>query len=632
MNKMIKFALTAVLGAGLIVPALAQDNFPDVPDNHWAFEALSNLKGSVLFGYPDGLYRGNRPTTRYEFAVALNQLYMRMMGVVEGMEGKISDLERMIGQNQGGDNSDLRTALEALKRDVDGMKAWRSDIENFKRLSTEFEKELASLGVDVDKLQSDVASLDERVRRLESGGASVKIGGDVNFLILGGHSNDGDFGLTQDGRPTGVGNLTNPVGVTRDLSVLHELGLSLSGKVDDNTSFKGTLVFGDTLAALGSLNSRNAGKPFNNGGNASDVYIYNLSANFNSALAGQGFNAEVGRVGHQVGKYLWKRSDYTPYYANERWDNGNFIFDGAILGFNFGEAKVNLFGGQNSQRNSTNGTDLNAISLDLVPNAFNAQVDTTLGLQAMFGLGDNGKLNLAYIIHDSDVNPTNNGGVNRLSVYGAEADFNFSGLAVSGKYSQSVAGRGDTSVIDSDNSAFEVGLGYKVSNFDLTGGFRRVERNFLAAGSWDRVGTVWNPRNLEGFFAGVNFKPSDDLSVYVKGQFMEPVQNGAIAGNNPLGSTNDDVTAFKVGLDYKLASNWGFKASYEDVRWNYSAGTDPNQRWFHVGFDYGLGANSNVAIGYLYSDVDFKGRNAAFGFANNRYRGGLITTQLSVKF
>ncbi|MFY7808403.1 MAG: S-layer homology domain-containing protein, partial [Fimbriimonadaceae bacterium] len=82
MNKMIKFALTAVLGAGLIVPALAQDNFPDVPDNHWAFEALSNLKGSVLFGYPDGLYRGNRPTTRYEFAVALNQLYMRMMGVV----------------------------------------------------------------------------------------------------------------------------------------------------------------------------------------------------------------------------------------------------------------------------------------------------------------------------------------------------------------------------------------------------------------------------------------------------------------------------------------------------------------------------------------------------------------------
>lgn len=628
MNKMIKFALTAVLGAGLIVPALAQDNFPDVPDNHWAFEALSNLKGSVLFGYPDGLYRGNRPTTRYEFAVALNQLYMRMMGVVEGMEGKISDLERMIGQNQGGDNSDLRTALEALKRDVDGMKAWRSDIENFKRLSTEFEKELASLGVDVDKLQSDVASLDERVRRLENGGASVKIGGDVNFLILGGHSNDGDFGLTQDGRPTGVGNLVNPVGVTRDLSVLHELGLNISGKVDDNTSFKGTVVFGDTLAALGSLNTRNAGVPFNNGGNASDVYIYNLSANFNSALAGQGFNAEVGRVGHQVGKYLWKRSDYTPYYANERWDNGNFIFDGAILGFNFGEAKVNLFGGKNSQRNTTNGTDLNMIGLNLGNPA--AVVDTTLGLQAMFGLGDNGKLNLAYIIHDSDVNPTTNGGVNRLSVYGAEADFNFSGLAVSGKYSQSVAGRGDTSVIDNDNSAFEVGLGYKVSNFDLMGGYRRVETNFLAAGSWDRIGTVWSPRNIEGFFAGVNFKPSSDLSVYVKGQFMEPVQAGA--AGNPLVSANDDVTAFKVGLDYKLASNWGFKASYEDVRWNYAAGTDPNQRWFHVGFDYGLGANSNVAIGYLYSDVDFKGRQAAFGFGNNRYRGGLITTQLSVKF
>ena len=57
MNRTLKFALSAVLGFGLVLPAAAQSNFPDVPDNHWAYEAIGNLKGKILFGYPDGLYR-----------------------------------------------------------------------------------------------------------------------------------------------------------------------------------------------------------------------------------------------------------------------------------------------------------------------------------------------------------------------------------------------------------------------------------------------------------------------------------------------------------------------------------------------------------------------------------------------
>ena len=61
MNRTLKFALGAVLGLGLVMPATAQSNFPDIADNHWAYEALANLRGKVLFGYPDGLYRPARP-------------------------------------------------------------------------------------------------------------------------------------------------------------------------------------------------------------------------------------------------------------------------------------------------------------------------------------------------------------------------------------------------------------------------------------------------------------------------------------------------------------------------------------------------------------------------------------------
>ena len=73
MKRSTKLALSLVLAIGTIVPAMAQDNFPDVPANHWAYEALAKMKAEgLLVGYPDGLYRGPRPATRYELAVAMH--------------------------------------------------------------------------------------------------------------------------------------------------------------------------------------------------------------------------------------------------------------------------------------------------------------------------------------------------------------------------------------------------------------------------------------------------------------------------------------------------------------------------------------------------------------------------------
>lgn len=44
-------------------------NFPDVPENHWAYEAVSKLAGNgVIQGYEDGKYHGERTMTRYEMA------------------------------------------------------------------------------------------------------------------------------------------------------------------------------------------------------------------------------------------------------------------------------------------------------------------------------------------------------------------------------------------------------------------------------------------------------------------------------------------------------------------------------------------------------------------------------------
>lgn len=53
---------------GVLNPNLSKA-FPDVPANHWAYEAVSRLAGNdIIQGYEDGKYHGERTMTRYEMA------------------------------------------------------------------------------------------------------------------------------------------------------------------------------------------------------------------------------------------------------------------------------------------------------------------------------------------------------------------------------------------------------------------------------------------------------------------------------------------------------------------------------------------------------------------------------------
>ena len=51
--------------------------FPDVPENHWAYEYINGLvQAGVIDGYPDGTFGGERSLTRYEYA---SMLYKAML-------------------------------------------------------------------------------------------------------------------------------------------------------------------------------------------------------------------------------------------------------------------------------------------------------------------------------------------------------------------------------------------------------------------------------------------------------------------------------------------------------------------------------------------------------------------------
>ena len=63
--------LTAMVNAlvGIQAEPDTTTMFPDVPENHWAYEAVAAMaKGGLVKGYPDGEFKGDRTMTRYEFA------------------------------------------------------------------------------------------------------------------------------------------------------------------------------------------------------------------------------------------------------------------------------------------------------------------------------------------------------------------------------------------------------------------------------------------------------------------------------------------------------------------------------------------------------------------------------------
>ncbi|NEP54245.1 MAG: carbohydrate porin, partial [Moorea sp. SIO3C2] len=100
-----------------------------------------------IAGYPNRTFRGNRATTRYEFAAGLNAC--------------LNQIERLIAAS----TADFIT---------------REDLETLQRLIQEFEAELATLGARVDNLEGRVAFLEDH-----QFSTTTKLKGEVIFTFAG---------------------------------------------------------------------------------------------------------------------------------------------------------------------------------------------------------------------------------------------------------------------------------------------------------------------------------------------------------------------------------------------------------------------------------------------------------------
>lgn len=123
----------------------------DVEPGDWAFEALTNLveKYGCIAGYPDSTFKGNRAMTRYEFAAGLN------------------------------------ACLQSIERLIVGGGIDTSELENIRRLTQEFQTELASLDARVDDLEGRVAYLEDH-----QFSTTTKLSGLAFFNITGAFAGD----------------------------------------------------------------------------------------------------------------------------------------------------------------------------------------------------------------------------------------------------------------------------------------------------------------------------------------------------------------------------------------------------------------------------------------------------------
>jgi len=126
-----QLTLSAFVVGMVVAPAMSAPMFPDLPQEHWARDAVAALAAKGLVeGYPDGTFKGDRAATRYEVAMVV----ARLLAKIEQEEATF---------------------------------ATKADLDNLRKLVDQLRNELDALGVRVQNLENNVGKLDKRVTELE---------------------------------------------------------------------------------------------------------------------------------------------------------------------------------------------------------------------------------------------------------------------------------------------------------------------------------------------------------------------------------------------------------------------------------------------------------------------------------
>jgi hypothetical protein len=640
MKKASLLASAAMVALGaVLVPTAAHAQvaspFADVPTDHWAYSSVEKLRNAgIVIGYPDGTYGGKRPTTRYEFAIAIARLLDRIPPAVD-------------------------LTPYARKEDLANF-ATKDEVNELRRLIEEFKTELTTLGVEVNNLKKRVDALEGRVTAIEEELKRVKITGNINLMVRGNNRFDTDIDLGNgiergasavlDQNGYRVTKLPGRGSLLADTRVLHDLDLNIKARLSETATATAILNFGNYLPFLGSIASytgarsdRARGVGAGRVNQNQDQTIYRLSIDTPVNLLGAvKLNLSAGRIPLQLTPYTLKLIDVDAYFYNDKTDLGDIPVDGGRVNFNVGPVGVTGFAAKtdpikfvsniNGQfpgeptsglyagaafpatRNGIGngggfrGNSVPVISDDNTPSVTGNRptgssispqrngamsVEQLAGVRATFGTGSFGTIGGTYMVlaGQSSGAPAfgpdgsfqgitdDRANFNRVFVYGADANLNFGGLGINASYTKTD-----------------------------TGGERLVNRNGVTVIETETETKI--DEDNEAYDVALSYS-FGNLSLgggyrYIAPFFGAPGFWGRIGSwTNPV-----DIQGFYVNAGYALGGGLRFNAAgqfYEgtgDANGFGGLTEDDTITNVRAGLQYGLTSSSNIDLGIEYTQYE----------------------------
>ena len=120
--------LKALMAHAGILPSNGQldtsDMFPDVPENHWAYEYIHELaKLGIVDGYPDGNFEGDRMMTRYEMAAIVYRAMQKGVNVDSRMLSEFEPELKLIRVDVVARDDDGNPTIERVRVNDDTTQA-----------------------------------------------------------------------------------------------------------------------------------------------------------------------------------------------------------------------------------------------------------------------------------------------------------------------------------------------------------------------------------------------------------------------------------------------------------------------------------------------------------------------------
>jgi len=624
MRKVVTF-LGASLVLAWVLPSFAQsdrvpgyqtpDSFKDVPAEHWAYQAVDALRAKgILIGYPDGLYRGKRTLTRYEFAVALKRLLDSIGEPGKGPQGE---------PGPAGPPGPAGATGEQGPKGDPGSGIAPDDIEQLKKLAAEFKTELASIGVDLNAVKKKLDDLAKEVAAIKAKLDKMLVVTGTAFMGMRSDRSSNAGYVDADGRAfVGTGSGSE---LRKQPALVNALAINIAAKLGGDATAKVTLVNDNYRSYLGA-DLANVSGISTTPKNSTWLDIAEVTAPFGGV--GRDGSVTLGRMAINVTPLtLWKPT-VDSYFQNPLTDDGKYRMDGVNLNTKFGSLGVQVFGGQTFSVRDADG--LKYYTPTVGPGI---DIDQLVGLRLNMpvNVGEGGHVAITGMGGWSTTSAPAPAQTN-VQLIGADAGAKIGGNTTVGlEFSKTVTGNGRFAEVNTGKNNAAIGtVGFTSGSLSLGAGYKYIDPKFYAPGFWGKVGNFINPTNIKGpsVRAGYDFSPS--FGVTAGGEFYTAARKGDVGLLTGDSSVNRVLLGVRwdISKSFQTTVDWeGLYATVKDT----TGSLHPTQQYVTFGTGYHLTDNTTVKLGYQIGAQDGKGL-ASLGGAFSKYNYGVFTSQVAVKF